>query len=83
MNSVRRTLAIAGLLALGLIGYQLMLGQITMVAAAQRATAVMVALMLLQWLVRLTVSFAISRLEAGPQTGLQQVDLHRADGSGS
>ena len=44
MNSVRRTLAIAGLLALGLIGYQLMLGQITMVAAAQRATAVMVAL---------------------------------------
>ena len=43
MNSVRRALAIAGLLALGLIGYQLMLGQITMVAAAQRATAVMVA----------------------------------------
>lgn len=63
MRGVRKTLALLGLGALGLIGYQLMLGQVTLVDAAQRATAVMIALMVLQWLARIAVSIAVKRLE--------------------
>jgi hypothetical protein len=87
MRAVRKGLAIAGLLILGLLGYQLMLGQITLVDAAQRATAVMFALMLLQWLTRMVISSYVRGLErsakataqpGGAMSDLRQaVDLHR------
>ena len=63
MRTVRKTLAVAGLLALGLIGYQLTTGQLNLVDAAQRATAVMFALMLLQWITRMMVTSYIKNLE--------------------
>ncbi|GEM_PF-6096509 len=63
MKIVRKTLAVAGLLALGLIGYQLMTSQLDLVDAAQRATAVMFALMLLQWITRLAVTSYLKNLE--------------------
>lgn len=64
MRAVRKSLAIAGLVVLGLIGYQLTMSQITLVDAAQRATALMFALMLLQWLMRLGLGAAIKQMEA-------------------
>lgn len=81
MRAVRKGLAVAGLIVLGLLGYQLMLGQITLVDAAQRATAVMFALMLLQWLTRLAISSYVKGLEktsAAPPTGGATADLREA-----
>ena len=63
MSTVRKSLAIAGLFALGLIGYQLMTGNLDLVDAAQRATAIMFALMFLQWITQMMVTSYIKNLE--------------------
>jgi len=68
MNIVRKTLAVAGLLALGLIGYQLTTGNLDLVDAAQRATAVMFALMFLQWVTQMMVTSYIKNLETRSRT---------------
>ena len=84
MRTLRKSLAVAGLMILGLLGYQLMVGQISLVDAAQRATAVMFALMLLQWAIRLTVTTYMKRLDsivrsAEANRATEAVDLRRDD----
>jgi predicted tellurium resistance membrane protein TerC len=90
MRGVRKTLALAGLGVLGVIGYQLMVGQIDLVDAAWRAAAVMFALMLLQWLIRLVVVGYLRNLEreraraaAAVDAAREPVELRRSDGSGA
>ncbi len=81
MKTLRKTLAVTGLLGLGVIAYRLAAGAIDLVAAAQRAAALMIALMVLQWLVRLVVSAYARSLEghAADQArrSIEQIELRR------
>lgn len=63
MRSVQRALELAALGFLGLVGYRLVIGQLDLVDAAIRASAVLGALIGLQWALKVVVTRYLWSLE--------------------